>query len=199
MAVNGKGRPTKEQAKQAKLVHEWLGHIASYERVFKKWETRASEIIKRYRDEDRDATRDGQAKFNILWANVQTLVPATYSRIPHPDVSRRFKDNDPVGRVAGLMLERALDFEVQHYEDFRGTMRSLVLDRFLGGRGTAWIRYEPHIRAVPGEPVDGEEITEDVDTTDEELDYECAPIDYVHWKDFGHTLARTWDEVRGVW
>lgn len=200
MAVNGKGRPTKAQAAEAKLVNEWLGHIASYERVYKKWETRADQIIKRYRDDNREVgTRDTAAKFNILWANVQTLVPATYSRVPQPDVSRRFKDNDPVARVAALIIERSLDFEVQHYEDFRGTMKACVLDRFLGGRGTAWARYEPHVRAVAGEPVDGAQVTEDEDEPNEELDYECAPVDYVHWKDFGHTLARTWDEVRGVW
>lgn len=199
MAVNGKGRPTKAQAAEAKLVNDWLAHIASYEKVYKSWETRADKIIKRYRDEDRDKNKDGAAKFNILWANVQTLVPATYSRIPHPDVSRRFKDNDPVARVAAMIIERALEFEVQHYEDFRTTMRASVLDRFLGGRGTSWARYEPHVRAAAGEPVDGDQVSEDVDAPQEELDYECAPTDYVHWKDFGHTLARTWDEVRGVW
>lgn len=199
MAIDGKGRPTKEQAAKAKLVNEWLSHIASYEKVYKPWETRVERITKRYRDEDRDASRDGSAKFNVLWANVQTLIPATFSKVPQPDVSRRFKDNDPVGRVAALMLERALDFEVQHYDNFRCTMRACVFDRFLGGRGTSWARYEPHIRALPGEPMDGSQVTEDEDEPNEELDYECAPVDYVYWKDFGHTLARTWDEVRGVW
>jgi hypothetical protein len=201
MAVNGKGRPTKEQAAKAKLVDCWLAHITSYEKVYKPWEVRAEKICKRYRDDDRTKT-DGassQAKFNVLWANVQTLVPATYSRIPKPDVSRRFKDNDPVARVGAMIVERSLEFEVQHYEDFRNTMRACVLDRFLGGRGTSWARYEPHVRALPGEPVDGDQVTEDADEPNEELDYECAPVDYVHWKDFGHTLARTWDEVRAVW
>jgi septum formation inhibitor MinC len=98
-----------------------------------------------------------------------------------------------------MIIERSLEFEVQHYEDFRNTMRSCVLDRFLGGRGTSWARYEPHVRAMQGQPVDGAQVTTDEDEPNEELDYECAPVDYVHWKDFGHTLARTWPEVRGVW
>ena len=54
MAVNGKGRPTKEQAAKAQLVNEWLAHIASYERVYKDWYSRVDQIIKRYRDEKRD-------------------------------------------------------------------------------------------------------------------------------------------------
>src|SRR3990167_8525522 len=154
MAVDGKGRPTKEQARQAKLVQDWLAHISTYEKIYKKRETRVEKITKRYRDEER-SDKDGSAKCNILWSTIETLVPATYSRVPKPDVSRRFKDNDPVGRVAGMMLERALEFEIQHYEDYRGTMKACVFDRFLGGRGTAWARYEPHIRALPGQPKEG--------------------------------------------
>ena len=178
----------------------WLGCIAAYDRAFKKWESRNDKIIKRYRDEIRDGSRSDTSKFNILWSNVQTLSAATYSRLPKPDVSRRFRDNDPTGRVASLILERALEFEIQHYEDYRATMRSSVLDRFLGGRATAWARYEPHFRALEvGEPPEGVEVTEDADEGAERLDYECAPVDYVHWKDFGHTVARTWEEVTAVW
>lgn len=175
-------------------VTQWLGRISTYEKTFKKWESRVDKILKRYRD---DGTRNSGSRFNILWSNVQTLVPATFSRLPQPDVSRRFRDNDPVGRVASLILERALDFEVQHYPDYRQTMRADVHDRFLGGRGTAWARYEPHFKSSQlQQPPEGLEVTEDVA---EELDYECAPVDYVHWKDFGHVVARTWEEVPGVW
>lgn len=179
-------------------VQYWLAHIAQYEKEFKKWETRSKDIIEVYRD-DKYKTRK-TAKFNILWSNVQTLVPATYARLPKPDVSRRFKDQDPVGRVAGMILERALDYEIQHYPDYRATMKQSVFDRFLGGRGTSWARYEPHILAVAQSvPTDGVQVTEDVDEPQEQLDYECAPTDYVHWKDFGHTVARTWEEVTAVW
>jgi hypothetical protein len=34
----------------------------------------------------------------------------------------------------------------------------------------------------------------------ERIEYECAPVDYVHWKEFGHSPgARTWEEVTCVW
>jgi hypothetical protein len=32
-----------------------------------------------------------------------------------------------------------------------------------------------------------------------DVEYEEVDIDYVHWSDFGHTIARTWQEVRAVW
>ncbi len=179
-------------------VQKYLDHIAAYDRVYGAWESRSDKILHRYKDDNRKSD-DSATRFNILWSNVQTLVPAVFSRVPKPDVSRRFRDNDPVGRVASLILERALEFEIEHYPDYRQTLKQDVHDRFLGGRGTAWARYEPHIKAV-GEPQSGSQVTEDVDsTTKEQLQYECAPVDYVHWKDFGHSVARTWEEVNLVW
>ncbi|MDO8707015.1 MAG: hypothetical protein Q7J84_18970 [Sulfuricaulis sp.] len=191
--------PTKAQVEEATRLQGYLDAIAKYEREFKKWEERNRKILKRYRDEGRDNTRtDGGSKFNILWSNVQILVPATFAKVPQPDVSRRFRDQDPVGRVAALILERGLEFEVQHYPDYRETMTQDVHDRFLGGRGTCWVRYEPHFK--PGVPPEAQ-VTEDVEAAapEEQLDYECAPVDYVHWKDFGHSVARTWEEVTCVW
>ena len=181
-------------------VNFYDGMIASYDRVFTAWQKRSDNIIKRYRDEGRGTRESDQTKFNILWSNVNTLVPACYSKVPQPDVGRRFNDQDPTGRVASLILERALTFEIEHYPDYRSTMRESVLDRFLPGRGQAWARYEPHFKAGEAQlPADGLQVTEDQDEPDEQIDYECAPIDYVHWKDFGHNVARTWEEVFVVW
>jgi hypothetical protein len=85
----------------------------------------------------------------------------------------------------------------------------------LGGRGTSWVRYEPHIVGSDSENEpnpeadDGLQITEDIDEAEteggihrenqERIEYECAPVDYVHWRDFGLTVARTWEEVTAVW
>jgi hypothetical protein len=189
---------------------DWYNTIGQYERTFKDWEDRAVKIVKRYRDDSR--TRNNpNAKFNILWSNVQTIQPAIFARLPRPDVSRRFRDNDPIGRVASMMLERALEYEITHYGDYKSAMNQTVTDRLLGGRGTAWVRYEPHIVGSEADdmPEDGLEITEDIDEAEteggiyredqERIEYECAPVDYVHWRDFGITVARTWEEVTAVW
>lgn len=242
-------------------LQKWLSTVSTYDNEFKKWEARTTKIIKRYRDDNRSQTNNETAKFNILWSNVQTLTPAVYARLPKASVSRRFSDSDPVGRVASQLIERALDFEVEHYADFRSAMSYAVEDRFLGGRGVAWVRYEPHVRDQEV-PDDGLQVTEDTDETEtgeevqiadihaaaerngiawdndrqfmaatkritgkehldelnpeerrmvlmelepqgiqpqEEIEYECAPTDYVHWKDFGHSVGRTWEEVTCVW
>jgi hypothetical protein len=193
---------------------DWYKCIMGYERSFKRWEARVDRIVKKYKDDSR-YDRNPNARFNILWSNVQTIQPAIFARLPRPDVSRRFRDNDPIGRVASMMLERALEFELEHYGDYKSAMNNAVLDRLLGGRGTAWVRYEPHIIGeeagmTDGDtPDDGLQVTEDTDEAEteggmenenpERIEYECAPVDYVHWKDFGHTTARTWEEVTAVW
>lgn len=186
-------------------LQKYLNIIGQYNREFTKWESRSTKIIRRYRDDIRTngASSSEAARFNVLWSNVQTLVPAVFSRLPKADVSRRFADHDPVGRVASLLIERALDYEIEHYPDFRSAMKNAVEDRFLGGRGVAWVRYDPHIIEL-GRPEDGFQITEDVDDEgdsqpQEAIEYECAPTDYVHWRDFGHNVARTWEEVTQVW
>jgi hypothetical protein len=203
----------------------------SYERSFKLWEARVDKVLKRYKDDSRNKTNPN-ARFNILWSNVQTITPAIFARLPRPDVSRRFRDNDPIARVASTILERALEFEVEHYGDYKSAMTNAVTDRLLGGRGTAWVRYEPHFMAkAEKEPEDGYELTSTIDAkqvydpsyvenegdvgkpmeqmpaeednepeeVQEEIEYECCPVDYVHWRDFGHTVARTWEEVTAVW
>ena len=188
--------------------------IMGYERSYKRWEARADRIVKKYKDDSR-YDRNPNARFNILWSNVQTIQPAIFARLPRPDVSRRFRDNDPIGRVASMMLERALEYEIEHYGDYKAAMNNAVLDRLLGGRGVSWVRYEPHIVGSDSENEpnpeddDGFQITEDTDEAEtegakeienqERIEYECAPVDYVHWKDFGHTIARTWEEVTAVW
>ncbi len=191
---------------------DWYNTIAQYERTFKEWEGRSDKIVKRYRDDQR-SRNNPNAKFNILWSNVQTITPAVFARLPRPDVSRRFRDNDPIGRVASMMLERALEYEIEHYGDYSSAMKQSVQDRLLGGRGTAWVRYEPHIVGSEADgmdqPEDGLQVTEDIDEAEtegglfredqERIEYECAPVDYVHWRDFGLTVARTWEEVTAVW
>ena len=185
-------------------LEKYLRAVGTYENEFAKWQARVKKLVKRYRDDTRGSGGNETAKFNILWSNVQTLIPAVYAKLPKADVQRRFGDNDPVGRVASRLIERAVDFEIEHYSDFRSTMKYDVEDRFLGGRGTSWVRYEPHVAPI-GVEDDGLSITSDIEAGEgappplEQVEYERAPVDYVHWKDFGHSQGRTWEEVTCVW
>ncbi len=185
----------KRRAVEPSSLHsEWLDEIHRYEQESDKFERRGKETLRRYRDER--SKSDYSTRFNSLWANIQTLLPALYSKDPQPRVTRRFKDADKVARTTADVIERCLSYAIECW-GFGDTMRATVKDRLLPGRGTAWIRYVPHFSMAEQTTDD---VSEDADSEPEqELEYEEVLPDYVHWQDFGHTFARTWEEVRGLW
>ena len=182
---------------EKKSSQDWFNALELSKKEQQKWVERGEKIVKRYRD-DRSEFGSGK-KYNILWSNIRTLLPAVYAKKPKAECQRRHKDQDPVGRAAAQVLERALQYEIDQYSDFDSGLRHSILDRLLPGRGVAWVRYEPHY--TPGEPEDvGEtQITDDVEPEmAQTLAYECSPVDYVYWKDFRHSPARTWEEVTWI-
>ena len=176
----------------------WHDQLENAAKVFEKWERRGHKIVKRYRDE-RDAVEMPRMKFNILWSNIQVLMPSLYGRQAKPEVSRRYMDQDPVGRLASTMLERVIEYETTQFNDFDSSMVNAVQDRLLPGRGTVWIRYEP---VIVGQPEVENELLEadepqlsNAEEGGESIDAAHSPVDYVYWSDFVHSPARTWDEV----
>jgi hypothetical protein len=172
--------------------------IAAYERETTKWTERGKRIVKRYKDERSDA-EIGARRYNVLWSNVETLKPFLYSATPKPVVSQRGDEADPIGpgRRSGARTRA-------HLHDGRGSFRNVLRnardDYLLPGRGQVWARYVPEFK--PAEKQVSETNSDDapgIGDTNEVVAFETAVIDYVHWKDFGHDLARTWEEVDVVW
>lgn len=192
---------------EKKLAQPWHDELHRYEEQYKRWTERGESIVKRYRDERKDS-EGTDARFNILWANIRTLKPAIYGKVPKPEVSRRYDDQNPIARVASTILERVLSYEINQYPDFHASLSNVVDDRLLCGRGVAWLRYEPIIETVEAEPF----ITEDKEVGGEtyeqngiagqepleRIETETSPVDYVYWQDFAHLPARTWEEVTWV-
>lgn len=188
---------TKEDRRDAGLVRRWLVEIKMAERHFEKWRKKAKKVIDVYTDQGSDDDY-GQPKseFNILWSNVQTQKPALYSRTPIPEVQRRHKDRDRIGRAAAQALERALKYSVKAY-DFDSVICQSRDDLLLVGRGAAWVRYLPTFTTAMGEdgqPVIDEATGEPV----QEVETEEVKCEYVNWRDFLHSPARNWNEVRWV-
>lgn len=131
----------------------WSTEIELAEKAFQSWAERARKIINRYADDTTsDAPLDsfsrGRRRVAILWSNIATLAPAVYAAPPKPQIERRFRDADPVGRAAAQVLERATSFALEMGQDFDGAARSAVTDYLLTGRGCLWLRYNPHFRKV---------------------------------------------------
>ena len=182
-------------------VARWVREIDAYDRAMQGWTKRGREITKRYLDQGSEAgdqPRESR-KFAILWSNVETIRPALYARTPQATASRRYKDNDPTAKTASEILERGLNYSLDA-NDFDGTLQDVVQDLLLPGRGTLWVRYEPKMKTVQLPPVTDPKTKETTTPAPfEQLEYERVIAEYVDWRDFGHTVARTWREVWGVW
>lgn len=167
-------------------------------------------IWKRYRGEEKKRNR-----YNVLWANTEVLKPSIFNSKPEPDVRRRFRDSDPLGKAVGLVLERSLSVML----DGDATVDAIgddVLDALLPGRGVSWIRYIPKLgkkgaTSQPG-PHSGESgnadedyaavnsslPTEDNEGSYEQVEDEQVEVEHVNWRDFRHGYGRTWVEVPWV-
>ncbi len=180
----------------------WMGEDRIAGRDEEKWHKRAKKIIQRYRDE-RPQIGQSVHRFNVLWSNVQTLIPVLYARMPKPDVQRRWLDQDDTGRLASILLERAISYSLEN-SDFDSVMQAVVQDRLLPGRGTARVMYVPHY----GDPIPPAEEFEttwaaatDVDNPGDkgeplrEVVYEEAIVTYQYWEDYREGPARTNREV----
>ncbi len=122
-------------------MRRWRSELDRAERVQRDWMRRAGKVVERYRAEKRI---DGRRRFNILWANTEILKPVVYSQTPAPDVRRRYLDEDPAGREAAQVLERALAWLLDD-DSFDAAMEAARDDMLLPGRGVARIVYEPTI------------------------------------------------------
>ncbi|MGR9245069.1 hypothetical protein [Rhizobium leguminosarum] len=198
----------------AKVGARWQQELERAQRYFKSWHDRCVKIEKIYLDQQSDQTNAAKRRFPMLWANTSVLQPAVYARVPQPVVERRFKDAQPVARMACELVERNLAY-MGDEADIDSIMRAVRDDFLLCARGTVWLRYEADfepldmgvqpsdppanggspqglIGALPGD------MGENGGQPPEVITDERVCIDYVHWSDFLHSPARRWKDVTWV-
>jgi hypothetical protein len=174
----------------AGVVSRWLLELNLADKEEKFWRERAEDAARRYRDESK--ANDGKpyaadSRFNILYSNISTICPAIYNQVPKPDVRRRYRDADPVGKEISQILERALTFTMDQY-DFDRTMKLAIKDQQVVGRAVDRVKYKPTFKTE--KPEEGEEY--------EAIAYEEVCIEHVQWKDFRRGPGRTWEEVEWI-
>ena len=182
------------QAEQEKLygtARYWQREIDQASDFERNWRERGTRVVERYRDE-RDTGIIGPLthRFNILWANTETLKGALFARMAQPDVRRRFNDGDASARQVAIALERALLYGLDVY-DSDLPIKAALEDYLLPGRGVVWVVYEP---IIVKEKTKIEIKGEDVDILEEEEierlgDQRCR-FDYVHWQDYRESPSR---------
>lgn len=181
----------------------WMSEIKNAERECKDWWGECDKISRIYANQTHSGKqRDfmkSRPKFNVLWSNIQTLKPSTYSALPKPQIERRFSDPDPVSRVGAEIWERTLKSN-NELVGLDEVLRDITDDFLLFARGTPWVRYVPTFEDIQQEKQiigpDGfpQVVTEMVST----LTKERVETDFVGYRDFLHSPARKWREVRWV-
>lgn len=182
----------------------WGKEIAAAKKWTRKWHTSGRRIENHYLAQDQSATDEveGEARFNIFWSNVQVLLGALYAKLPRPEVDRTHLDaSDDAARVAGIILERIFDFELQNLnESPKDSYKLAIQDFLIPGMGITWPRYEftEQQQTFPPiiDPVTGIEQAPAVNYT--VITDEMVPIEYIRWDDFLYSPTKTWEKVRWV-
>ncbi|WP_434723052.1 hypothetical protein [Mesorhizobium sp. RIZ17] len=167
------------------------------------------------------ATLGNTYDFNILFANVETIVPAIINSPPAPDIRRRFADEDPAAKDVAELIERAIRKQVDDAK-LQVELESEAQDGFLAGRGVIRLRFKSDIikdettNAELARASDAADGGADNDTStagndaegggdysapsdatsagSERLANECIEFEAVSWRDYRHGPAKRWKD-----
>jgi hypothetical protein len=136
------------------VVRYWVNELAAARKRDKDYLKRGRNILEIYEGKKQDST-----PFNILYSNTETLLPSLFGAVPRPVVSRRFRDDDPLGKAASDAAQRALSYSLdpnlEIKQPFQEAVEDAVVDSLLPGRGNVRIKYDATIvsDALAGEYV----------------------------------------------
>lgn len=169
----------------AGLVEMWTRELENSNNYEQKWRDEAEKYFNIYKDQYNSNYNDSK-RYNVFWANTQTLRPLVFSKLPKPNITPRFLDEDEIAKIASEMMERTISLYMNDAdaEDVIGKCRD---DYLVGGRGVARVCYDPE------EVIEMEDGTEEFDPTDKK----CR-IEYWPWEDFRMSTEKEWSKVRWI-
>ena len=184
--TDDQGRPKEP----SEIVRYWVNEITQARKREKDWRKDGQDILDIY-------SAKHETPFNILFSNTETLLPALYSAIPRPVVTRRFKDADPLGKAAADAAQRVLSFlldtNTEGYETFDEAMRMATLDALLPGRGVTVVKFDAQIRE--DEPSEDEPSEDAGEASMPYTSGELACLDTRAWDRVYFGYAKKWSKV----
>jgi AraC-like DNA-binding protein len=183
------------------LAQRWSAELEASKKELEKFHDDADKITRRYLDK-RDEWQKEESRVNLFWSSTKVLLSLLYARPPKASAARAFLDaDDDQARVAGQIVQRLLNKSFDdNISTWDAAIRQGIEDWLVVGLGQIWLRYEVEtaLEVIPAQldPITGEELAPE--QTYERIVNEDAPVDYIYWKDFFWSPARTWNEVRWV-
>jgi hypothetical protein len=163
-------------------VKYWLTEIDAARKREQDWRKEGKRVQEIYNGKKKDSI-----PFNILYSNTETLQPALYNATPRPVVQRRFKDDDPLGKISATAGQRVLEFLVdtnsEEYQNFDDVLGDAILDALLPGRGASWVRYDASVEGELGA---------------RSIKYETICFESLKWDRWIHGYAKKWNRVPWV-
>lgn len=225
MAVAAPKKPNGDALK--KQGAKWLSRIDTATKLEKEWLNDAEAAVAAYTSEARRSEIDPATTaawkaydFNILFSNVETIVPAVINSPPAPDIRRRFADDDPAAKDVSELIERAIRVQVDDSK-LQVELEGVAQDGFLAGRGIVRLRFRSEFEedepsdeelekaeaAVSPGSVDRADLEGDEDDGSDEYAAAAQPstmagkpknericFEAISWRDYRHGPAKRWDE-----
>jgi len=159
----------------------WLQQLMIAEKEHKDFWEAAEKFEKRYLNERININRKNAGKrFQIVFANTETVMSALYAKQAKPDVRQRWTDaNDKTARTIADMTEKALSF-LQDTTEHDKVNRRAVKDMCLAGRGIVRVCYEAETDEMDGQEIIVRQMIRD---------------EHVYYRNFLHSQAESWSDV----
>lgn len=169
----------------AGLIEIWTKELENANNYEKNWQDEAKKYFQIYKDEFNNTYGDSK-RYNVFWSNTQTLRPLVFSKLPKPNITQRFLDEDEIAKIASEMMERVVDLYLND-SDAEDIIAKCRDDYLVGGRGVARACYDPE------DVIKTEDGSEEFDPTDKK----CR-IEYWAWEDFRMSTEKEWSKVRWI-
>ena len=150
----------KEQVKQ------WLNKIDRAERVYEPYHDlieQTRNVYKSSQNNESGVSYTANA-YNIFWSGIETQKPFLYFKRPYPYVERVNKLSTVTEQVACKILERALEWNLNHF-DFDSVIKYARNDYLISGCGLLFESFEPEFQTVT---LSGDSSEETADVVDRE-------------------------------
>ena len=189
---------TEDKAGQFK---RWQAEMNAAQSANKKWLKQGKKSVGKFLN-DKNDTDTEHFRLNLFHSNIKTVKAMMFGKLPEVTFNRQNQDfNDDAARVAAMMLERMLNADIGTPNDlYSQALRKNLEDRLLPGLGVSRVRYEFDEEEVQIAPVIDQQTGQTLQPASKQtqITNERAPVDYVFWRDFIWSPARSWEEVRWV-
>ena len=188
------GKPKREELDR--IGQQWLSRILQAEKREDEWIKTAERAEKLYLC----SNIDGDApQFNILFSNVETIVPSIYNSTPKPEIRARHGNlEDPLAKQVSDIFERAIEAQI---DDNRldVEIEAGAQDAYTAGRDIVRVKFDADEQAqepkFAHDPNTGELVLVEQDpiAVNETILYEN-----VSWRDYRQGPAKRWRDVPWV-